>query len=74
MMIGLVTSVVLFLCALQSGQFSDQARARYLPLVGEKPAAGIEPPAQRERLALMVLFVGALLAFLATFIVAILKR
>lgn len=41
MSVGLVLSLVAFFWALNSGQFNDQQRARYLPLENEpgKPAA-----------------------------------
>ena len=34
MLMGLVLSVAVFLWALNSGQFKDQKRARFLPLLG----------------------------------------
>ncbi len=39
---GFSISLVVFLWALKTGQFSDQRRARYLPLAGEP-----EPPPAR---------------------------
>ncbi len=41
MLIGFAVSLAVFLWAVKNGQFSDQQRARFLPLVGdpdEKPA------------------------------------
>lgn len=35
MLLGLVTSFIVFLWALNNGQFKDQQRARFLPLYGE---------------------------------------
>ena len=35
--LSLWISLLAFFWALRSGQFSDQARARYLPLAGERP-------------------------------------
>ncbi len=74
MLVGLLVSVLLFLWALQSGQFSDQSRARYLPLVGELQTAQRVRTAGKERYALLALFAGALGALLVTFFVAVIKR
>ena len=73
MLVGLLVSVLLFLWALQSGQFSEQSRARYLPLVGEAQAAHSVRKADKERYALVALFAGALCALLITFFVALMK-
>ena len=35
MLLGFVASLLVFLWALDNGQFKDQQRARFLPLVGE---------------------------------------
>lgn len=74
MLVGLVASVLLFLWALQSGQFSEQARARYLPLVGEAQPTKSERKRAGERYALTALFAGALCAFVVTFLVALMNR
>jgi nitrogen fixation-related uncharacterized protein len=74
MIVGLVVSVLLFMWAFQTGQFSDQTRARYLPLVGERLAAEGEGRIGRERYALMVLAASAVCVFIATFVVAIMNR
>jgi cbb3-type cytochrome oxidase maturation protein len=42
--VSLWVSLAAFLWALQNGQFSDQGRARYLPLQGEAPLAPIANP------------------------------
>jgi cbb3-type cytochrome oxidase maturation protein len=39
---GIGTSIIVFLWALKNGQFSDQARARYLPLDEELPLGSVE--------------------------------
>jgi len=72
-MFGLLASVLLFLWAMQSGQFSDQARARYLPLVGETVHADHKRPVPKERYALIVISIGAACALAATFIVAVMN-
>ena len=43
--VGIGISIMVFLWALKNGQFADQARARYLPLVEEVPL----PPAEVSR-------------------------
>ena len=73
MMVGLTASVLLFLWALQSGQFSDQTRARYLPLVGETHNTEGERKAGKERYAMVVILAGAGCAFFVTLIMAIVK-
>ncbi len=44
MIAGLVASVALLLWGYRSGQFADQERARYLPLLDEEP----HPPRQKS--------------------------
>jgi cbb3-type cytochrome oxidase maturation protein len=44
--ISLWVSVVGFIWALKSGQFSDQNRARYLPLRGEHSFSQVKNPAK----------------------------
>jgi len=44
--IGVVISLVVFFWALRSGQFTDQQRARFLPLRGDAD----QPPAKITRL------------------------
>jgi cbb3-type cytochrome oxidase maturation protein len=40
--VGIGISIIVFLWALKTGQFSDQARARYLPLGEELPLGSVE--------------------------------
>ncbi len=59
--ISLAISLIAFVWALESGQFSDQERARYLPLV-DVPAtapAGPRPPGRGIYALLMVIALGA---------------
>lgn len=73
---GLIASVVLLVWGVRSGQFADQERARYLPLVGED----ITLPDKKLRygkreafvLAGFMAFTGIALA--ACFIVALLRH
>jgi cbb3-type cytochrome oxidase maturation protein len=44
--ISLWVSVVGFIWALKSGQFSDQSRARYLPLRDDYPVPPVKNPAK----------------------------
>ena len=57
MVAGLAVSLVVFIWALNNGQFKDQQRARYLPLKDdeETPAAKVKKLAGLPR---MVLFHG----------------
>ena len=65
-------SIAAFVWAVQTGQFSDQERARYLPLRNEN----LTPPAQHEQpgrlsaevYALMVVLGLGLLAMVVTFV------
>ena len=58
MLIGLVIGFFVFLWALNNGQFKDQKRARFLPLLGEQ-----ESRARRvSRMSRIELYVLALLA------------
>jgi cbb3-type cytochrome oxidase maturation protein len=52
---GFVISLVTFLWALNAGQFKDQQRARYLPLVGAPDAAPVKAP-RFYRLKTFILF------------------
>ena len=74
MSVGLVLSLLVFFWALRSGQFTDQQRARYLPLENDG-----DDPAPRSRwghyeLAGLVFLAGAGLATSAAVIIfALLK-
>jgi cbb3-type cytochrome oxidase maturation protein len=46
---GLWVSIGAFLWAIQSGQFSDQTRARYLPLRDEQFQQPVENPSRLSR-------------------------
>ena len=61
---GLLISLGVFFWALRSGQFSDQERARYLPLGDGFPLPAVENPARLSREVYALLFAGGL-AFLA---------
>ncbi len=65
--VSLAISLVAFIWGLRTGQFSDQQRARYLPLVDELPPSRIsdasKPPVEAYGLA--VIFVIVLLGLLA---------
>ena len=70
---SLWVSVAGFLWAFRSGQFSDQDRARYLPLRGETFPLPVKDPAKisREVYVLLVL-VGTVVLLLATVLIGIL--
>ncbi len=57
--VSLWVSVAAFFWALKHGQFSDQERARYLPLRGE--AGGLTPLAHPSRLTLEAYALAAVL-------------
>ncbi|NIQ38979.1 MAG: cbb3-type cytochrome oxidase assembly protein CcoS [Proteobacteria bacterium] len=44
--VGILLSIAVFLWALKSGQFSDQKRARYLPLRDQFPLPRSENPSR----------------------------
>lgn len=74
MIVGLAASVLLFMWAFHAGQFSEQTRARYLPLVGEKLPVQADCRMGRERYALLILLASAGCVFTATFVVAVMNR
>lgn len=51
-------SLTAFLWGLQSGQFSDQERARYLPLRGALPQPPVENPVKRPMEVYVLLSIG----------------
>ena len=53
--IGLVISIVVFIWALRTGQFSDQQRARYLPLEDD-PAPTVSRRSRISRYEIYALF------------------
>jgi len=66
--ISLWFSLIGFLWAIRTGQFSDQERARYLPLVGEDPGIEVKDPSKwsREVYAVSVIMGMGLLVLLFT--------
>ncbi len=70
---GILVGIVVFLWALKTGQFSDQARARYLPLRDDFPRARVENPSRPTGEVYALLFVIAigLTAMAATVILTI---
>lgn len=64
MVAGFVISLIVFLWALRHGQFRDQERARFLPLLGEREARPLRKSALRrvEMYALLFLAGSILLA------------
>ena len=66
--VGIGISIMVFLWALKNGQFADQARARYLPLVEDVPL----PPAEVSRrlpvevYALIIIITLGILSILST--------
>ncbi len=74
MMVGLIASALLFIWALHTGQFSEQSRARYLPLAGEIQDAPVQGQGHGERYAIMAIVAGAGCAFFVTLVLALMKR
>ncbi len=72
---GILVGVSVFLWALKSGQFSDQGRARYLPLSDELPVPPVEnasrPPT--EVYALVIIIAVGLIAMMTTVILTIMS-
>ncbi len=66
--VGIGISIMVFLWALKNGQFSDQARARYLPLAEEVP---LQPAEISKRLpvevyALIIIITLGILSIVST--------
>ena len=72
---GILISIAVFLWALKSGQFSDQGRARYLPLRDESPMPPAENPSRFTPEVYALLFVVAigLIAMVATVILILMS-
>jgi cbb3-type cytochrome oxidase maturation protein len=72
-MISLWMSLGAFIWALRAGQFSEQGRARYLPLSGESPTRPNKNPARFTAEAVALLAIGGigLLAILAPVILSL---
>ncbi len=75
MVAGLAISLVVFIWALNNGQFKDQQRARYLPLKDddEPPVVKAKKISRYETYALMFLAFAGLAASAAVLIFALLK-
>jgi len=54
---GLAVSFLVFFWGMKTGQFSDQARARYLPLLGEPTLSPLKNPAKFSAEVYFLLFV-----------------
>ncbi len=57
---GLGVSLLVFFWGMKTGQFADQARARYLPLTGETPLSPLKNPAKLSTEVYVLLFVVGL--------------
>ncbi len=74
-LLSVLASVAVFLWAFQNRQFSDQGRARYLPLWGSHPLG--RPPSKttaRELYALAILLAGAGAMLVFTLVFALIKN
>ena len=65
---GIGTSIIVFLWALKNGQFSDQGRARYLPLGEEVPLRPVDVSKRlpREVYALIIIIALGILSIVST--------
>ena len=54
---GLAVSFLVFFWGMKTGQFTDQGRARYLPLTGEMPPSPLKNPAKLSTEVYVLLFV-----------------
>jgi cbb3-type cytochrome oxidase maturation protein len=72
---GILAGISVFLWALKSGQFSDQGRARYLPLSDEVPMAAVKNPSKptAEVYALLIVIAIGLIAMLTTVILTLMR-
>ncbi len=57
---GILVGILVFLWALKTGQFSDQGRARYLPLRDDFPMTRVENPSRPTGEVYALLFVIAI--------------
>ena len=75
MVAGLAISLVVFIWALNNGQFKDQQRARYLPLKDDDklPLVKVKKISRYETYALLFLAFGGLAASAALLIFALIK-
>ncbi len=64
----LVVSLGVFIWACRSGQFSEQGRARYLPLRGSGPSPGEPHRPAKELYALLAIGAGVCVIFIYTLI------
>jgi len=73
--VGLGASLGVFFWALRTGQFSDQERARYLPLTDGFPLPPVENPSRLSREVYVLIFVIAvgLLAMISTVVLTLLR-
>jgi cbb3-type cytochrome oxidase maturation protein len=75
MILTLASGIVLFVWAYRSGQFSDQSRARYLPLRGSNLQGDEEAGRDTKGpYALLVLLASAGALFVFTLVLALLSR
>ena len=72
---SLVAGIGLFVWAFRSGQFSDQGRARYLPLRGIDPGTANKGQTSltKKPYELIVLLTGAIAVFLFTLVFVLLN-
>jgi nitrogen fixation-related uncharacterized protein len=72
---GLLASLGVFFWALRTGQFSEQDRARFLPLSDEFPLPAVENPAKLSREVYALLFAAGIgvLAMLAAVLLVLMK-
>jgi cbb3-type cytochrome oxidase maturation protein len=72
---GLLISLGAFFWAFRNGQFSDQERARYLPLVDGSPLPAVENPARvtKEVYALLLVIGLGLAAMIGTIALTLVK-
>ncbi len=73
--LSVFASVAVFLWAFQNKQFSDQRRARYLPLRGSNPLTQrtvTRPPKELYALSILLASVGVMLLF--TLVFALMKN
>ena len=54
---GLAVSFLVFFWGIKTGQFTDQGRARYLPLIGETTSSPLKNPAKLSSAVYVLIFV-----------------
>ena len=73
MLVGIAITLPVLLWAIRSGQFSDQERARYLPLEKDRPPMKLSRFSRLEIYGLMVLAIAGICSSVAIIVFSLLN-